>query len=124
MMISKILGAAVVTASLFAAGNAIADNQPQRPGATPGLQAGQLNTGVLAQIAHIQCQMGSGDVLARVLIRNVGPSAIAPGTQIAWHTNGGINGVGNTGLAGLAPGAALHIGNAPYPFTCTASIQN
>jgi hypothetical protein len=118
----RILGPLAATLTLAATlGTALADNQP-RLGTTPDLQLGQAVPGIFA--AQVQCQMGSGDVLARVLIRNSGASAIAPGVQIQWQTSNGQGGIANTGLAGLAPGATIQVGDAPYPFTCSASIAN
>jgi len=117
-MTIRIVGAAAVAVSLFAAAGAVAGNQPQRLGAAP--EIGPALPGVL--VPMLSCQMGSGDVVADVLIRNNGSQPIAPGTQIHWQTSGGHSGVANTGLPGLAPGAMLNAGAAPYPFTCSASI--
>ncbi|MGF1626314.1 MAG: hypothetical protein ACFCVH_15640 [Alphaproteobacteria bacterium] len=122
MRTTRILGSILVVAASLVAGTALADNQPQRLGATPQLQFGQAGSPGLIQL--VQCQMGSGDVMARVLIRNNGATAIAPGSQIQWTTSQGSGGVANTGLAGLAPGGVIHVGDAPYPFSCTASVLN
>ncbi|MEZ5668859.1 MAG: hypothetical protein R3F55_15735 [Alphaproteobacteria bacterium] len=121
MTTSRMLAAVALAAAFGAATVAHADNQPQRFGAAQDLQIGPAVPGVV--LPQLTCMMGSGDVLADVLIRNNGSQAIAPGTQIVWHTNGGHSGMANTGLPGLAPGAVIHAGAAPYPFTCAASIQ-
>ena len=122
MHILRPLAATLALASALAAGPALADNQP-RFGATPGFQLGQADSGI-TMFSTVQCQMGTGDVLARVLVRNNGTSAIAPGVQIQWQTSNGQGGIANTGLAGLAPGGVIHVGDAPYPFSCSAAIAN
>ena len=116
------LATAIILAGSTAGGVALADNQPQRLGPSVQVEIGPALPGVLVPI--VQCLMGSGDVMADVLIRNNGSNAIAPGTNIHWQTNGGASGIVNTGSAGLAPGAVLQAGQAHYPFTCGASVLN
>ena len=121
MHILRPLAATLALASTLAVGPALANNQP-RFGTTPGIQLGQGVPGIFAPL--VQCQMGTGDVLARVLVRNNGASAISPGVQIQWQTSNGQGGIANTGLGGLAPGGVIHVGDAPYPFSCSAAIAN
>lgn len=118
----RTLGPAIVFAGTLAGGVAQADSQPQRFSPSVQAEIGPALPGVLVPI--VQCMMGSGDVMADVLIRNNGSSALEPGTDIHWQTNGGASGIANTGFVGLAPGAVLHAGQAHYPFTCGASLPN
>lgn len=120
MRTTKFSIVATLIAGALASGVAMADSQPQRFGSTPSTAIGPATGGVL--FYPVTCLMGSGDVMADVLIRNTSPSVIPAGTNIDWQVAGGIGGAFNVGRGGLAPGDVVEVGAAHYPFTCSASL--
>lgn len=67
----------------------------------------------------LKCEMGSGDVLAKLGVVNNTRETVAAGTVIHYATNGGLTGT-HTLSAALAPGQYKKFTEAPYPFTCQA----
>ncbi|MEP7337169.1 MAG: hypothetical protein ABI977_05445 [Acidobacteriota bacterium] len=68
---------------------------------------------------NLKCEMGGGDVLAKLSAINNTSETIKAGKVIYYTTNGGLNGT-YTLSADLAPGQYKTITQAPYPFTCQA----
>jgi len=109
---------ATLLAGTLASGAALADNRPQL-GTSPEITIGPATPFV---VYHVICMMGSGDVMADVLIRNAGASTVPGGADIHWQVNGDIGGTFHVGRGGFAPGQVVEVGASHYPFTCTASF--
>ncbi len=67
---------------------------------------------------NLTCLQGSGDVMANVNVRNNTALTIPQG-KVIYYGAGGSSG-SHTLAAALAPGQYKKVGEAAYPFTCSA----
>ncbi len=110
-------------ASLIAIGTAEADGLPPTIGTiNPNVISVDPVSDIVLLPLFVDCRMGGGDVAASVVLRNQSVLALAAGTQLAWSTSHGAQGIAQVGPNGLAPGEALVVGTDRPSFTCSAEI--